>query len=39
MTDGDIARKNVLFGLALFGLVLVLFAGSILVALLYLAAD
>ncbi len=39
MTDGDIARKNALFGLALFGLALVLFAGSILVALLYLAAD
>ena len=33
----ETARKNVLWGLALFGFVVLLFAGTILVALLYLA--
>jgi hypothetical protein len=36
---GELARKNVLLGWALFGLVLVIFAGSIGVALVYLALD
>ena len=35
----ELARKNVLFGLALFGLFLVLFAGTVGVALLYLQFD
>ena len=37
-TDRKLARKNLLWGLALFGLFLLLFAGSIAVALLYNAA-
>ena len=37
--DPELARKNVIFGWALFGLFLLLFAGTIGVALLYLAAD
>ncbi len=39
MIDRELARKNVLFGLALFGLFLVFFAGTIVVALVYLALD
>ena len=39
MTDPALARKNNLWGLALFGLFVVLFAGTIGVALLYLAFD
>lgn len=39
MIDRDLARKNLAFGLALFGLFLVLFAGTIAVALIYLAVD
>jgi hypothetical protein len=35
--DEQTARKNVLFGLALFGVFVVLFAGTIVVALIYLA--
>ena len=33
------ARRNVLFGLALFGLALLIFAGTFLVALIYLQFD
>ncbi len=39
MIDRETARKNLVFGLALFGLFLVLFAGTIVVALIYLAVD
>ncbi len=39
MIDRALARKNLVFGLALFGLFLVLFAGTIVVALIYLAVD
>ncbi|MGZ8695226.1 MAG: hypothetical protein ACXWYS_07285 [Gaiellaceae bacterium] len=35
----ELARKNVLFGLALFGLFLLLFAGTVAVALVYLQFD
>ena len=35
----EVARKNVVFGLGLFGLFLVLFGGSFAVALIYLALD
>ena len=35
----EVARKNVVFGLGLFGLFLVLFGGSFAVALIYLAFD
>jgi hypothetical protein len=35
--DPETARKNVLFALALFGVFLILFAGTILVAIIYLA--
>ena len=37
--DPELARKNNLFGWALFGLFLLLFVGTIGVALVYLAAD
>ena len=37
--DPALARRNALFGWALFGIFLLLFAGTIGVALLYLAAD
>ena len=33
----ELARGNMLFGLALFGLFVLLFAGTVLVALIYLA--
>ena len=39
MHDDEAGRRNVLFGWGLFVLALVLFAGSIGVALLYLALD
>jgi len=39
MIDRELARKNLVFGLALFGLFLALFAGTIVVALIYLAVD
>ena len=35
----ELARKNMLFGLALFGLFLLLFAGVWVVAFIYLALD
>jgi hypothetical protein len=37
--DPQLARKNAILGWALFGLFLILFAGTIGVAFLYLAAD
>jgi hypothetical protein len=37
--EAELGRKNLLFGLALFGLFLLLFAGTVLVALIYLALD
>jgi hypothetical protein len=37
--DPELARKNVRLGLALFALALVLFAGSIVVALIYRALE
>ncbi len=37
--DPELARKNVVLGWALFGLFLLLFVGTIGVALIYLAAD
>ena len=37
--DPETARKNVRLGLFLFGLFLVLFAGTLVVALIYLAVD
>jgi hypothetical protein len=37
--DPETARKNVRLGLALLGLALVLFAGSILIAVIYNAAS
>jgi hypothetical protein len=38
-SDAEIARRNALFGLALFGLSLLLFGGTFAVALVYLALD
>ncbi len=35
----ELERKNLLFGWALFGIFLLLFAGTVAVALLYLALD
>ena len=37
--DAQLARKNTIMGWALFGLFLLLFAGTVAVAFLYLAAD
>jgi len=37
--DAELARRNAVFGLVLFALVLVIFGGTIGVALLYLALD
>jgi hypothetical protein len=37
--DPRLARKNTIFGLALFGLFWLLFLGTVAVAFLYLAAD
>lgn len=39
MIDSEIARKNMLWGWALLGLMLALFAGVVVVALVYLALD
>ena len=39
MNDPDLSRKNLRFGWALFGLAVLLFAGTILVALLYIQLD
>jgi hypothetical protein len=37
--DAGLARRNVIFGLALFGFVLLLYGATILVAYVYLALD
>jgi hypothetical protein len=37
--DLELARRNVRFGLALLGLFVLLFAGTVLVAFVYLALD
>jgi hypothetical protein len=37
--EAALARKNLVFGLALFGVFLLLFAGTVVVALIYLAVD
>jgi hypothetical protein len=37
--EAPLARKNLVFGLALFGVFLLLFAGTVIVALIYLALD
>ncbi len=39
MLDPEVERKNVLLGWALFAVFLLLFAGTALVALIYLAVD
>jgi hypothetical protein len=39
MLDPDLARRNNRLGLALFGLFLLLFVGTVLVGLLYLQLD
>jgi hypothetical protein len=37
--EAELARRNVIFGLALFGFVVLLFGATILVAYVYLALD
>ena len=37
--EAALGRKNLVFGLALFGIFLLLFVGTVLVALIYLALD
>ena len=37
--DQELERKNILFGLALFGAFLLIFAGTLAVAFIYLALD
>jgi hypothetical protein len=39
MNDSELARKNLRFGWAIFGLFWLLFLGTLLVALLYLQLD
>ena len=39
MTDPELERKNLVFGLALFGVFLLLLVGTVVVALVYLALD
>ncbi len=39
MNDPELARRNLRFGWALFGLFWLLFAGTVLVALLYIQLD
>jgi hypothetical protein len=39
MTGGELERKNLLFGLVLFGIFLLLFGGTVLAAFVYLALD
>jgi hypothetical protein len=39
MLDPELERRNLRLGLALFGLALVLFVGTVLVALVYLQLD
>ena len=38
-SEHELARKNVRFGLLLFGLFVLLFAGTVVVAFIYLAVD
>jgi hypothetical protein len=37
--EAALARKNLIFGLVLFGIFCLLFAGTVVVALIYLAVD
>jgi hypothetical protein len=39
VSESELSRKNLRFGWALFGLFVLLFAGTILVALLYIQLD
>jgi hypothetical protein len=39
MSDAELERKNLRLGLALFGLFLLLFAATVVIALVYLAVD
>jgi hypothetical protein len=39
MPDPELERKNMILGLALFGLFLVLFGATVVIALVYLALD
>ena len=39
MTDPAVERKNVVWGLALFGIFLLLAAGTVLVAFIYISVD
>ena len=39
MNDAELSRRNLRFGWALFGLFVLLFAGTFLIALLYLQLD
>jgi hypothetical protein len=39
VNENELSRKNLIFGWALFGLFCVLFAGTLLVAVLYLQVD
>ena len=39
MSDAELERKNLRLGLALFGLFLLLFAATVVIALTYLAVD
>jgi hypothetical protein len=39
MTGAELERKNLVFGLALFGIFLFLFCGVVVAALVYLAVD
>jgi hypothetical protein len=39
MTGPELERKNMILGLALFGLFLVLFGATVVIALVYLALD
>ena len=39
MNDSDLSRKNLRYGWALFGLFVLLFTGTFLIALLYLQLD
>ncbi len=39
MTDPELERKNMILGLALFGLFLVLFGVTVVIAFVYLALD
>jgi len=39
VNDSDLSRKNLRYGWALFGLFVLLFAGTFLIALLYLQLD